>query len=75
VAAYFATRNTVEGRWWSTYSTLLSSAAKNEIIEETQQMTVNGITVKHVLLRSPKKEWRGASWGIPMVRSPREIRG
>jgi hypothetical protein len=73
VAAYFATRNMVEGRWWSTYSTLLCSAAKDEVIEETQQATVNGITVKHVILRSPKKVWTGASWGVPMVRSSREI--
>jgi hypothetical protein len=73
VAAYFATRNTVEGLWWSMYSILLSSAAKNEVIEETQQATANGITVKHIILRFPKEEWKGAKWGIPLVGSRRGI--
>jgi hypothetical protein len=68
VAGYFATHNKVEGRWWSRFSTLHSSAAKKEVIEETQEVTANGIRVKHIILRTPKEEWKGASWGILMVR-------
>jgi hypothetical protein len=65
-AGFFAGRNTVEGRWWSRFSTLLSSATNKEIVEETQETIANGIKVKCIALKSPREEW---NWGIPLVSS------